>query len=176
MAIQGRRTVEEQDILRAAVVFLHASLEDLLRELLREHLPSASYSVWKELEIPLAGMNGPKFSLYHLATWRDSTVQEVFQDSVGAFLEKSNFNHVADLRNALNQLELDPQIVTPFADDLGPLMRRRHHVVHRFDVDRGLKGSGEHVARSLSLSGVNRWQSAVREFGERVLERLEEEE
>ena len=36
---QGRRTVQDADILRAAVVLLHATLEDLLRSLAEWKLP-----------------------------------------------------------------------------------------------------------------------------------------
>lgn len=172
---QGRRRVEQQDILRAAVVFLHASLEDLLRELLRKYLPSADEGIWDDLEMPLAGMKGPKFTLYHLATWRGSDVDDVFEDSVDAYLEKSNFNHVADLRNGLEYLGLDPELVRPFADDIGPLIKRRHHVVHRFDVDRSLKGEGNRSARSLSLKGVETWCSAIERFGNCVLASAEEQ-
>jgi hypothetical protein len=37
----GRRPVDKSDILRSAVVFLHATLEDFLRSLLEWKLPTA---------------------------------------------------------------------------------------------------------------------------------------
>ena len=51
----GRRPVDTSDILRSAVVFLHAALEDFLRSLLEWKLPSAQASYLKD--IPLKGKN-----------------------------------------------------------------------------------------------------------------------
>lgn len=49
----GRRPVETTDVLRSAVVFLHATLEDFLRTLLAWRLPQAEAAHLKE--VPLAG-------------------------------------------------------------------------------------------------------------------------
>ena len=51
----GRRPVDTSDILRSAVVFLHAALEDFLRSLLEWKLPSAQASYLKD--IPLKWKN-----------------------------------------------------------------------------------------------------------------------
>jgi hypothetical protein len=51
--VSGRPSVAMTDILRASVVFLHASMEDLIRSVLACKLPSADA---KHLEdVPLAG-------------------------------------------------------------------------------------------------------------------------
>jgi hypothetical protein len=38
-----------RDILRAAVVLLHASLEDAIRNLIREALPAANEKLWEKI-------------------------------------------------------------------------------------------------------------------------------
>ena len=62
---QGRRPVAAGDILRSAVVFLHASQEDLLRSALQWRWPLAASEHFERLS--LAGFSGDKFSLAQLA-------------------------------------------------------------------------------------------------------------
>jgi hypothetical protein len=63
---RGRKSAEVLDILRAAVVFLHASLEDALRSVARWKLPSAASPVLDQ--IPLIGQgSNPKNSFS--ASW-----------------------------------------------------------------------------------------------------------
>jgi hypothetical protein len=55
---QGRKPAEQLDILRASVVMLHASLEDVLRKIAYWKLPDANTDVLND--IPLAGWPKPK--------------------------------------------------------------------------------------------------------------------
>jgi hypothetical protein len=72
----GRRSVKETDLLRAAVVFLHATLEDLLRGLCEWKMPSANPEAFSD--IPLAGTRGKtRFGLAELAVFRGRTVDEI---------------------------------------------------------------------------------------------------
>ena len=65
----GRRAVDTSDILRSAVVFLHATLEDFLRSLLEWKLPTAQASYLKD--VPLVGKKPRStFSLDDLALFR----------------------------------------------------------------------------------------------------------
>ena len=90
---QGRKPAELLDILRAGVVLLHASLEDVLRKIAYWKLPSANPTVLDN--IPLVGL-GPipkKFLLGELAVFRGKKIDEIFTLSIDAYLEKSNFNN-----------------------------------------------------------------------------------
>lgn len=174
----GRQPVETQDILRAAVVFLHATLEDLLRELLRQRLPEASLDTWREelTDIPLPGKRkGTTFNLHHLAYHRGATVDDVLSQSVDSYLDESNFNNISEIKEALRRLEVDVTLVDPHRAYLGPLMARRHQIVHQLDSNRTQGGSGFHVAKSLSRDTVGRWHDEVCAFGTTLLETLEEE-
>src|SRR5947208_1955802 len=78
---KGRRAVQESDILRAAVVLLHATLEDLLRSLADWKLPTAPPEALAD--IPLAGTKGKKtLGLQELAGFRGRRVDDVIALSV----------------------------------------------------------------------------------------------
>src|SRR5690242_1459503 len=79
---QGRQEVGVVDILRAATVLLHASLEEVFRNLARWKFPLSHEAVLDE--IPLAGLPGraEKFSLGKLANHRGKSVQELINESV----------------------------------------------------------------------------------------------
>ena len=55
---KGRRGHQESDVLRAATVLLHASMEDVLRSLAYWKLPTAAPAVLDN--IPLVGVKGTK--------------------------------------------------------------------------------------------------------------------
>jgi hypothetical protein len=83
----GRRGVQETDLLRGAVVLLHATLEDLLRSLAEWRLPMALPEALAE--IPVAGTKrGARIGLQELAGFRGQSVDEVIANSVREFLEK----------------------------------------------------------------------------------------
>jgi hypothetical protein len=65
---------------------------------------------------------------------------------------------------------MDP-VVEPYRDSLGPMMKRRHWIVHRADRNE-LTGLGHHRTKSIDKGTVNGWLDAIRAFGDAVLERL----
>jgi hypothetical protein len=167
---QGRRPVQDTDILRAAVVLLHASLEDLLRSLAEWKLPSANPNVFAE--IPLSGQRrGDKFGLQQLAAFRGRTVDEVIAKSVSEYLEKSNFNHPGDLKRTLVNIGLALEIDSDDEAELAGMMSRRHWIAHRLDRN-PQTGSGHHSVKSLATSTVSRWIEAVELLGQDILSRF----
>jgi hypothetical protein len=167
---QGRRTVSDTDILRAAVVLLHATLEDLLRSLAEWKLPTAEPAVFSDL--PFAGASGrTKFGLHELAQFRGQTVDEVIAKSVSQYLEKSSYNHVGDIKGILERIGMDATMDKRQAGDLAALMSRRHWIAHR--VDRNPKsGSGHHPVKSISSQSLSKWIDAVELFGHGVLSKV----
>jgi hypothetical protein len=166
----GRRDVKTTDILRAAVVFLHATLEDLLRSLLAWRLPMAAAEHLKD--VPLEGKEArTKFTLDELAVHRGKTVDAVIAGSVLASLEESSFSHPGEVDRALEKVGLPKGLVDPFRPRLAPMMKRRHWIVHR--ADRNLaSGAGHHPARSLQLAVVEDWYRAVGDLGALVLSKV----
>lgn len=84
----GRKPVHSTDVLRSAVVFLHGTLEDFLRDLARLRLPHASEHTLNE--IPLVGAKGrvEKFYLGRLARHREESVYDVIERSVSEYLDR----------------------------------------------------------------------------------------
>ena len=166
----GRRAVETTDVLRAAVVFLHATLEDLLRTLLEWKLPLAAAEHLKE--VPLEGKKPrSSFTLDELAVHRGKTVDEVIARSVAVNLEESSFSHPGEVYRVLEKVGLSRTLFDPYRIELGPMMGRRHWIVHRADRDK-VSGRGHHAARPLPQATVEGWYRALEQFGTDVLAKL----
>ena len=163
---QGRPSVATTDLLRAGVVFLHASLEDLLRSLLEWKLPLADAEHLEE--VPLDGEKLRRYTLRDIAKYRGTTVSELIERSVKFSLERSNFNSVDDVAAALVKSSIDTAELGPFASDLEAMMKRRHWIVHRADRN-DAQGAGQFVARSLHPTTVKSWLASVEAFGAAVL-------
>jgi hypothetical protein len=163
----GRPRVATTDILRGSVVFLHASLEDLLRSVLGWKLPSAPS---KQLEdVPLVGtLPRTKYTLGDIAAHRGATVDELIGRSVAASLERSNFNDVAEVAHALARSGIPTAVVDPYGSRLAAMMTRRHWIVHRADRNQA-QGSGQFAAQSLAPDLVRTWIASVEAFGAAVL-------
>lgn len=167
---RGRRDVSTLDVLRSAVVFLHATLEDFVRSTLGWRLPGAPA---KHLDdVPLVGCaRRSKFTLGELARHRGRGVDDVIHDSVANHLLESSFNNPGELAAALVALGITEPVVEPYRDRLGPMMKRRHWIVHRADRNE-MTGLGHHRVSSIDKNAVKAWLKAVRGFGDAVLERL----
>jgi len=166
----GRRAVDTADVLRAAVVFLHAAVEDFLRGLLEWKLPIAAPAHLKE--VPLTGKKPRQsFTLDDLAGFRGSTVDDVIARSVVDHLERSNFNDPGEVDGVLERVGLTTTLLDPYRDRLGPMMKRRHWIVHRADRNTAT-GRGQHAALGLQKDTVEKWRDAVEQFGSDVLAKL----
>lgn len=164
---KGRRTVADSDLLRAAVVLLHASIEDVVRSVTEWKLPDAPP---EKLEgIALVNVDTEKFELKDLAAHRGKTVEDVIRASVVEDLERSNYNHPGQIKNALDRVGLSRAIVDPVQDQLGPMMKRRHWIVHRADRQDSA-GSGHHAARTLKRQTVMTRVDAIEQLGRDILE------
>ncbi|QDU36457.1 hypothetical protein Mal4_07430 [Maioricimonas rarisocia] len=107
----GRRSVGVTDVLRSAVVLLHASLEDFLRSLARVYLPNAAPHVIDSIPLKRSrgSGRGEKFLLGHLDEHRGKSVDEVIAESVDAYLERSNYNNSTEIARLLRNLGVDPK-------------------------------------------------------------------
>lgn len=163
---------EPLDILRAAVVFLHASLEDLLRSIAYYQLPYASSDVLDE--IPLAGFsNAKKFTLGELAKHRDENVKWLIQESIYEYLKRSNFNNLGEIIKLIKSMKIDTLKVNKRFKDLAGLMERRHQIVHRADrlteEDEEWEPDNTKI-RVITKESVLGWISAVEDFGISIIE------
>lgn len=159
---KGRTTVSNADLLRSAVVFLHATLEDVVRSVLTDRWPRATDDeLFERVPFVLGNKKPEKITLGQLAAeYGGKSVEDVLRTNVEAYLEHSNFNAVSELVVALQRAGLDTRIVAPHASELHAMMLRRHQIVHRADQN-VQSGSGHHAARSLGAHTVRRWRDHV---------------
>lgn len=168
---RGRPSPSDADRLRAAVVFLHATLEDLLRSNLEERWHLAPADKLSELRFPRPGSDKPKdkLSVAELAEHRGRTVSEVIQEAAAEHLKTRTFNHPGDIQTALDQAGYDngQSLLNPYRANLAAMMSRRHHIVHRADRNE-VSGRGQHNERPISRQTLTVWYTAVADFGKEL--------
>ena len=161
---KGRRKTKDSDLLRASVIFLHASLEEVLRgvALLTWHQSTKATLD----DVPLFGSNPParasKFFLGELVSFRGRSVDDLLRDSVAAYVGAHfNCNDTGQLAGALTRggVVLTNAEKASFSV-LETMMKRRHLIVHQADRNASL-GKGQHRARSISAPLVKSWVAAV---------------
>ncbi len=161
---RGRKPVGSTDILRAAVVFLHATVEEFLRGILDWRLPEQGEDALDG--VPLVGSTSAradKFLLGRLAPHRNKTVDALIRESVTASLTRSNFNSVSEIVRALTSVGLDAAPCEPLFGGLTDLMERRHQIVHRGDRNPN-QGQGHHQASSIGRHHVHEWAQAAQKL------------
>lgn len=163
---RGRRSHKKTDVLRAATVLLHASVEDVLRSLAHWKLPAAATQVLDQ--IPFAGGTAVKITLGTLSAQRGKSVDDVIKDSVNASLERSNYNNAGEVRSLLQSIGLNAGPVQPYLQTLEVAMKRRHQIVHRADANRS-PGRGNHRVDSIAPATVNGWVANTEQFVQAVL-------
>lgn len=166
---RGRKPVPVADLLRAAVVLLHATLEDLLRSLAEWKLPSAPAASLERIPLTGSQKSKEKFTLVDLAEFRGLTVDSVIAQAVDAYLERATYNHPGEVADILDKMELKSEIDAGLRNDLAAMMSRRHLIAHRADRN-PRAGVGHQMARSLSAALVKKWIRAVDGFGTLILE------
>lgn len=156
------------DILRAAVVFIHAYLEDFLRTLAAELLPAGDERSFED--IPLAGSKsygrGEKFALGQLAQHRGKTVDQLLRQSVSDYLSRSNFNSTTEIASLLVRLGFRPEEHNSAFDAIDRMIDRRHQIVHR--ADKG-SSSGKTTLQPIERAEVVEWLQATHGFTSSLL-------
>ena len=129
------KSIHATDILRAAVVFMHAALEEFLRSLVLTTFPLASTEVLND--VPLSGQSrmgrAEKFFLGDLARFNELTVAQVIERSVRDYVSRQTYNNRGDLMFVVRSLGLRDSDVSGVLPKLDAMLRRRHQIVHRGD-------------------------------------------
>jgi len=168
---KGRRNVGHLDLLRSAVVFLHAALEDVVRSVALWKLPlEGDTDALKSVGLP-GDLESNQFHLGHVAYHRGKTVDELLEAAVDDYLEESNFNKPGDIEEMLERCNLDSSFLRDHKSQLHPMMKRRHWIVHRMDRSYDA-GPGHHSARSIQKSTVEAWKQAVQDVVDEILEQV----
>ena len=154
--------LESADLLRAAVVFIHASLEDLLRRLAVVYLPTCSPDVLNQ--IPLAGskdkLRAEKFFLGRLAVHRGKSVDNLITESVNDYVAGKSFSDTSEIAGLLELMGFDiAGIEKKFFSAMSEIILRRHQIVHRADII-----MGEKKPTPINAVKVREWYHAVNAF------------
>lgn len=169
----GRPATIQGDVLRSAVVLMHASLEDVLRSASEGLLAGRGPEVLKDVGLPVGGQMMQKFSLGDLSGFRGRTVDDVIQSAVSASLQRSNYNSVSEVANTLRSLGINRNVLDPDGSLLESMMRRRHLIVHRADTDPSRQANrGVPRTQHLSKSTTETWATAVDSVGRRIIAAL----
>ncbi|WP_282756026.1 HEPN domain-containing protein [Desulfuromonas thiophila] len=153
----------DTDLLRAAVVLLHATLEDFVRVLVGWKLPHASSDQIKKSDL--------RVPLHKLADNKESTVGDFLIQSLEEVLSRSTYNNKDDVTKALKSIGLDT--INLKTSDLETAMTRRHKIVHR--GDRGGEAEAGKV-NPIQANHVLKWIENVEVFISDVSKQLEVQE
>lgn len=160
----------QHDILRSAVVLLHATLEDVLRGLLK----------WKKLQSDPKQLSDILFysddddrgdksiTLSSLASRVDMagnglTVRELIDETIRVYYDRRSFNDRNQVSKALTSLGLKPTDHAKTLNTIDPMIQRRHLIVHQSDRIEPVAGKHGKLT-NIVKDDVKNWLSAVSQF------------
>ncbi|MBW2740039.1 MAG: hypothetical protein JRE64_14615 [Deltaproteobacteria bacterium] len=176
--LSNYRDSNNSDILRMCVPFLHATIEDCMRNLLFFSLTNTQS---KDLlnQVPLKGISNTgrseKFLLGELAKFGNVTVKAIVEQSVGEYVNRLTFNSSKDIMNWIKKLKINDSEIVPMLSALDELISRRHNIVHNSDysVNRSLLNSEVVVQlgtedsydfTSIDAEMIEKWLSVTSRF------------
>ncbi len=159
-----------QDIIRAAVVFLHATLEDFLRHVGSMYLPKSGEDVLNRVALVGSSdvLRPEKFFLGRLASHRGKSVDQLISESVAAYLDRVSFSDTGEVSRLLEAIGVPLDPIRRFYGPLSSLMARRHQIVHKGDL---LDASSDGPREAMTIDGtvVMEWHAAVKAFMSAVI-------
>lgn len=163
---------EREEVLRAAVVLLHSSLEEVVRNLFVERLPKCSVDVLNELSYPTPGnisktkgvLLGDLFNDY-----QGRFVDNVIVDAINYHIDRMNINNSTQLSAMLHKVNIDTQELKSTLNELDELMKRRHQIVHQMDRNDRLDPDTRPIS-PIDLETVRNWFSAMEHFNKIILQ------
>lgn len=168
---KGRRKLSQTDVLRSAVVLLHATLEDFLRGLERWKLPGASADRLNKLPLGPQEGRAEAFTWSDLLKHRTKKIYALLIESIEFYLDRSNYNEVKEVVAVLQLVGVDKVKVEKYFPEMEAAMQRRHAIVHQADrQNKAGKGFGK--TQPIDEVLVESWISAVRRFCRRVVKEL----
>lgn len=166
-----RQDLPHTEVLRAAVVLLHATLEDFLRSLLAWQLPMTDNAqAFKGMKFRLDDETKPLdgLSVSQMLAHKGRKVDELIQDAITFHLEQSSFNNVRQVQLAMHALGVNFSEFNHEINALAAAMSRRHRIVHYADLNEK-RGRGQSRHNSLSPRMVKVWVTNVEKFSESLL-------
>lgn len=168
---RGRKSVQDTDVLRAAVVLLHATLENFLRGLIRIRLPNADAAALNS--IPLAGSEKggrpEKIFLGALVPHKGKSIEGLLQESVYEYLEQISFNNTTEIMSRLKSISIS------YSDDglnylssIDGMIKRRHNIVHQADSNKDTR-PGSYHAMAINKLMLDGWINVAEKFSKEII-------
>ncbi len=174
-ATPGRRKVHDTDVLRAALVLLHASLEDYLRSLLAWKIETFDEETLNRYGFPNGTKRPPtKVTLGELSAHRGKSINALIAEAVQFHLEEfQSFNDLGEVKRALEQCGINHATVDARNyGDLPEMISRRHNIVHKADRNEVVGGQGNHKTKSIGSATVRNYLQSVKDLRDFVSDEL----
>ena len=157
---------EQNDILRSAVVFLHSTVEELVRNLFIEKMPKQDRKTLDEIpfSVHIASHRSKGILLGELAhEYRGQFLDNIVLDSINAYVNSMNLNDITQLVYQLEKVKIDISGIKEIYPNLNSLMKRRHQIVHQMDRSNSLDPDTAPI-NSISVGEVKAWQVSTRKL------------
>lgn len=173
-ALDSTANAQVEDVLRAAVVFMHGTLEEIIRSLYLERLPSASEGTLNK--IPFAAHN-PKhrdkcIQLGELKNFSGQYVDNVIRHSINIYVDSMSINNSDQLVASLKLAGIQTAPFNEHMQELNQLMKRRHKVAHQMDRDNEYDPDLA-APNPISFEQVELWNSTLVAFMETLKDRYD---
>lgn len=154
-----------KDVLRACVVLMHSTLEEVIRNLYLYRLPKVdSKQLNKITFVGHTSSNRPSnILLGELLQYRDKLVSNVILASIESHVDTMNINSALQLAQCLEMAEIPVDTHNKYFAELESLMKRRHQIVHQMDRSDRLDPLSMNI-ENIGITKVNKWKSALRGF------------
>ncbi len=127
-------SIYSEDILRAAIVLLHASLEELLRSIYKYKYSCITEDQWKN--ICLLGLNKTgqtKITLADIIKYKEKTVESLLKESIDDYLSRKTYNNIQDIVEFCKELGINSTLIDGNKTLLIEMIERRHKIAHNAD-------------------------------------------
>ena len=169
---KGRVSAVAQDVIRAGVVLLHASVEDLIRQSRIRFFSKADKSALDDIPLPQRkGKRPEQYKLGSLIDFKEETVANLIDRSIEEFYE--NYGSISVIQDLISGIQACG--IEEFYFDyknLVELISRRHNIVHKGDANRDAKGKGVSKIRSITIHELRDFYNDADTFAEKFLAEL----
>ena len=163
----GRPPEVGADMCRAAIVYLHAALEEVLREAARLQISTCQPGALAKVPLSMGDKREKQqFGLSDLAEFRGLTVLDVLEQSFDDYLSTRSFSKAGQIAAWLKEFRIPVETFDRHASSIQGLLERRHRIVHRADC---ASGCNPDPWTGADLERAQEWISAVTRLGANIL-------
>lgn len=165
-------SAERDDILRSAVVFLHSTIEELVRNLFIERLPNQERAILDEIpfSVHASSHRAKGIMLGELAReYNGIFIENIVLDSINSYVNSMNLNDTTQLSVQLKKVGIDISKISSEFQSINGLMKRRHQIVHQMDRSNSLDPDTYPISE-IHESLVVSWRNSVQRLLKSCLE------